>query len=67
MKLSKLPTYLLSAAVICMFFVTGCSGDASDGHTSDPTPGGEETPPAEELMDDSSFDDYAKQQAAGSN
>ena len=53
------PTILLAALLLA-----GCGGGPKGtGHTDDPTPGGQATPPAEELFDPAKFDDYAKEQA----
>lgn len=43
-------------------FAVGCSESEGDGHRSDTTPGGEAGIPAEELMTDDAFDNYAKSQ-----
>ncbi|MCA8997509.1 MAG: hypothetical protein KDA80_10990 [Planctomycetaceae bacterium] len=62
--MTPIQSLLTLATVLTFACCLGCSGGAvSDGHTSDATPGGEATPPAEELMDDAAFDDYAKQQS----
>lgn len=40
--------------------IAGCGEAQTAGHTDDPTPAGEATPP---LMDDAAMNDYAKEQA----
>ena len=50
---------VLSLAV----FVFGCGESPDAGHQNDPTPGGEATPPMDELQSDEAMDDYAAEQA----
>lgn len=52
-------------SVVMLTFVVGCGGGEGTGHTDDTTPGGEATPPADDLMDDKAFDDYSKKQGKG--
>ena len=51
-------------SLVTLFALTGCGGsDAATGHRDDPTPGGEATQPADELMDDAAFDAYSAERA----
>ncbi|MCP4784040.1 MAG: hypothetical protein GY903_14655 [Fuerstiella sp.] len=61
----QLFSLFLSTAMCCV--LAGCGDAGGDGHASDPTPGGEDTPAMEELESDEDFDNYAEQQGAGGN
>ena len=47
--------------------LNGCGGETTTGHVDDETPGGEATPPMDEMMDDAAMDDYAAEQEAAAD
>ena len=51
--------------LLLAFAIPGCGQSGGDAaHTDDPTPGGEATPPTEELINDpAAFDNYAAEQS----
>ena len=51
--------------LVFAFVIPGCGQTGGDAaHVDDPTPPGEATPPAEELINDpAAFDNYAAEQA----